>query len=177
MVREHEIARTSFMRIVRQELIVPDGSTMEREIVLHPDAVTVIPFVDGDVILIRQFRAPAGAWLLEAPAGKLDHPDEDPLEAAVRECEEEVGYRPGELEWLTSYYTAPGFTDEYMHVYLASDLHPVPTRPDGPEERLAEIVRLPLDEAATRAANGEIRDGKTIIGLRLTAQRMYSPPA
>ena len=101
---------------------LPNGLTVDLEVVRHPGAAAVVPLKDnGTVILIRQFRHAAGGFIYEIPAGKL-HPCEDPIVCAARELEEEIGYRAGRLELLSSIFTAPGFTDEVIHVYKGTRL-------------------------------------------------------
>src|SRR5207249_6609357 len=93
---------------------LPNGVTVDLEVVRHPGAAAVVPLKDdGTVILIRHFRHAAGGFIYEIPAGKL-YPGEDPTACAVRELEEEIGYRAGKLELLSSIFTAPGFTDEVL---------------------------------------------------------------
>ncbi len=133
--------------------------------VRHPGAVAVVPVVDGAVVLIRQYRAPVDAALLELPAGKLDVPGEDPEAAAARELEEEIGYRPGSLEPLATFFTGPGFTDEYMRVYVATGCIATPMHPHGPEEQAAEIVHVPVDDLPALIAAGDVADAKTLVGL------------
>ncbi|NIA24645.1 MAG: NUDIX domain-containing protein [Gammaproteobacteria bacterium] len=118
--------------------------------------------------------SPIGKRLLEIPAGKRDEADE-PLEVtAIRECEEEIGYRPGRLIPLGSLYTTPGFSDERIWLFRGEDLEPVPTRPQGPEEEMSQIVRLPIPEALRRVDAGEILDVKTVIGLH-SLRREFRP--
>src|SRR4029453_18833610 len=101
---------------------LPNGVTIDLEIVRHPGAAAVVPLKDsGTVVLIKQFRHAAGGFIYEIPAGKL-HPGEDPKHCAARELEEEIGYRVGKLDLLSSIFTAPGFTDEVIHIYKATGL-------------------------------------------------------
>lgn len=153
-----------------EQVELPDGGTSMREIVRHPGAVAMVPLTANDeVILVRQYRLAARRILLEIPAGTLD-PDEDPLTAAARELQEEIGCRPGKLEPLGGEFTAPGYTTEYIHLYLATDLETSTLAMD--DDEFLEIVRLPLAEALRQVEAGEIVDGKTIIGLLLTARRL-----
>ena len=150
----------------------PDGDTMLREIVhAHEGSVVVLPYTAEGVVLIRQFRAAVGGVLYELPAGKRDVPGEDPVETARRECIEEVGYVPGRLSLLTTFYNTPGYSDERTWLYLAEDLTPVDAEPQGPEERNAEIVHVPLDSALDLIESGEIEDAKTMIGLYAVSRR------
>lgn len=150
----------------------PTGSVVERDIVRHPGAVSVVP-VDGDeVILVRQYRAAADRELLEIPAGKRDVPGEPPEVTAGRELEEEVGKRPASLELLAQFYNSVGFSDEYSYVYLATELHDVAASAHGEEEQHMTVVRVPLDRVDVMIASGEIVDAKTIVGLTLARARL-----
>lgn len=135
----------------------------------HPGAVAMVPLIDDDVILIRQYRTPTGGLLLELPAGKLDEGDTELEIAASRELQEEVGFRPGRLEPLGWFWMAPGYADERIWVFLATDLEPVALDPAGAEEEVAEVVRVPFREALEMIRRGEIVDAKTICGLHLAA--------
>jgi ADP-ribose pyrophosphatase len=129
----------------------------------HQGAVAVVPFdAEGNVLLIRQYRAGIDRDIIEIPAGLLEA-GEDPAACAEREMREETGYRPGTLESLGGYYVAPGYNDEYIHLYLARDLEPAPLAQDS--EEFLELVRLPFDEALAMVERGEISDSKTIIAL------------
>lgn len=128
--------------------------------------------VDGDdqVLLVRQYRSPAEQVLLEIPAGTLDIADdgsvEDPELASRRELEEETGYRAGSWRLLGTFWTAPGFATELMHLYLATDLEPAGDDRRQPEEdERLHLVRMPWRDAVTAAERGEISDAKSIVGL------------
>lgn len=141
-----------------------DGSTSEREIVSHPGAVAMIAHDEEAVYLVRQPREAVGeAALLELPAGKLDVGGESPLEAGKRELVEEIGKQAAEWRELKRIYTTPGFAEEEVWIYLATDLRDVDHDPD-PEERI-EIVPWPLEQLG--AAIAECKDSKTLIGLLL----------
>ena len=171
LVGIRHVARSSFLNAQRLHMLSPTGIVMERSVVRHPGAVAVVP-VDGDeVVLIRQYRAPTDEWLLEIPAGKLDQPGEDLVAAARRELEEEVGLRAASMEPLTSFWTTPGFSDERMWLYLATEMTAVPARPHGAEEVVAEIVRVPIPDLARMLADDEFDDAKTIIGLAALVAR------
>ncbi|HVO70094.1 MAG TPA: NUDIX hydrolase [Aggregatilineaceae bacterium] len=149
---------------------LPDGNRSIREIVRHPGAVAMVPLLaGGEVVLVRQFRGAADRVLLEIPAGTLEA-GEDPLAAAGRELQEEAGYRPGKLDRLGGEFTAPGYTSEFIHLFLATELEPSRLARDADE--FLEVVTLPLDEALRQIETGEIQDGKTIIGLLLAARKM-----
>lgn len=143
----------------------PDGELFDREVVRHPGAVAVVPYDRGTVLLVRQYRAAVGSELLEIPAGKRDLAGEEPEVTARRELQEEVGVRCGRLERMAQLYNSPGFCDETVLLYLAQELEPVESRPQGVEERHMEVVRMPLEEAVSSALSGGILDAKTIVGL------------
>ena len=154
---------------------LPNGRTTDLEILRHPGASAVVPLKeDGRVVLIRQLRHAVGGFIYEIPAGKLD-PQEDPRDCAARELEEEVGYRAGFLELLTSIWTAPGFTDEVIHIFLGTNLEKGIQALD--QDEVLEIVEWPLEEAMARIQDDTIRDAKTIIGLQMVFGRAKSKTA
>lgn len=158
--------------IASDEYDTPDGGRMIREYVrCHPGSVVVLPHTGSHVVMLRQFRAPVGEVVYELPAGKRDVAGEDPAETARRECIEEVGLLPGRLELLQVFYNSPGYSDEQTWLYLAEDLATVPSDPQGPEERAAEVVKLDLGEALDLVEAGAIKDAKTIIGLYAVQRR------
>lgn len=142
---------------------LPGGRKATREVVEHGDVVAVVPLLEGeDVLLVRQYRLPTGQTLLEVPAGGVDE-GETAEEAARRELEEECGQRAGHLGRLSGFYVSPGYCSEYVHVFLATELEPTQARPDADEQ--ISVARLPLAEALRLVRGGEIRDGKSMIGL------------
>lgn len=150
----------------------PDGSRFERDVVRHPGAVSVVP-VDGDeVVLVRQYRAPIDAVVLEIPAGKRDVHGEDPAVTAARELAEEVGLAAGSLQPLIELHHSPGFCDELQLVYLGRDLRPVPQALDGIEEQHLTVERYRFDEAVAMCLDGRITDAKTIVGILAAARRL-----
>lgn len=139
---------------------LPDGRQAYREILRHPGAVCVLPLTDsGEVICVRQFRFPFDRVLTELPAGKLNSPDEDPLEAARRELREETGAIAGKIVPLGDLYPSVAIFDECIHLFLATDLTFGDTDPD--EDEFLDVVRIPLDELAGQILRGEIPDAKT----------------
>lgn len=160
---------------VRVETVrMPDGAEAEREIVVHDDAVAIVPVTeDGRVVLLRQYRQPIRDYVLEVPAGTLDHDGETIEQAAARELAEEAGYAAERLEHLVTFYNSAGWTDERTHVYLGRGARPA-ARPDGfaPEHEEAdmEVVHLGLADAVARARRGEIPDSKTLVGLLLAGE-------
>ncbi len=158
-------------RVVRlrvETVRLPNGNVSELEIVRHPGAAAVVPLDrDGTVHLVRQYRHATGRWLLEVPAGKLDG-GEPPEVCAARELEEEVGQTAGSLAPLGRIFTTPGFTDERIWLFLATDLTPA-RQALQPDESL-RVERVPLEEAVRMALGGEVEDAKSICAL-LRAER------
>ncbi|MDX9871896.1 MAG: NUDIX hydrolase [Clostridia bacterium] len=153
------------------EVIISTGKTSTREILLHPGAVVVAALTEEqEIVMVRQYRYAAGQILLELPAGKLEA-GEDPLECARRELSEETGFEAEEWEKLTEFYTAPGYTNEMMHLYLARGLQEKKAHPDTDE--VIEYEKIPLarlQEALLET--GGIKDAKSIIGLFWVFQRI-----
>ena len=144
--------------------------TYIREVVHHPGSAVILPaFDDGTIGFVRQYRHPAVKYLLELPAGTLND-QERPEIGAARELEEELGIVAGRLEKLSEFFVSPGFCEEKMWLYLATDLKQTAQRLE--EDELIEIVRLPIDRALQMISDGEIEDAKTIIGLLLAAPRL-----
>ena len=172
LVGVRHVATSSFLHAERLHLVSPTGIAMERTVIRHPGAVGIVAIDGPDVVLIRQYRAPTDAVLLEIPAGKLDMPGEDPVAAARRELEEEVGLAAASMELLASFWTTPGFSNERIWVYLATDVGRVEARPHGAEEEVSEIVRVPITAIAGMLAADEFDDAKTIIGLAALVARL-----
>lgn len=150
----------------------PDGAVLERDVVKHPGAVSVVP-IDGDeVILVRQYRAALGRDLLEIPAGKRDVPGEAPEATAARELEEEIGMRAASLVPLVEFYNSAGFSDEYSYVYLATDLEAGAQSLQGVEEQHMTVERHRLEDVPAMIAAHELVDAKTIIGLLLALRHL-----
>lgn len=152
---------------VTADKIREGDTTYDRDVVHHPGSAVIVPvFDDGTVALVRQYRHPAVRYLLEAPAGTLED-RESPEAAAVRELEEELGLTAKELIKLSEFFVSPGFCEEKMWLYLATDLTETAQRLE--DDELIEVVRLPFSRALEMISDGEIEDAKTIIGLMLAA--------
>lgn len=149
------------------EVQLPNGTTAKREIITHPGAVALVALDEnGDVLLVRQYRSAAGKQLLEIPAGTLE-PGEEPLVCAERELQEETGYHPGKLQSLGGIYTAPGYTSEFIHLYLATDL--TESRLEQDDDEFIAVERASLSEAIAMIERGDICDGKSVSALLRTA--------
>ena len=158
-----------FMNFRLDTIEDPRGKRHTREIVEHPGAVCVIPLHDDDVLMVRQWRTPVEQVVLELPAGTLDRladgSIEDPDLAAPRELGEETGYRAGSWRKLGRFWTAPGFTEEDMHLYLATDLVALDDYRGPDADEYLDLVRVPWREAVATAEGGGIEDAKTLVGL------------
>jgi ADP-ribose pyrophosphatase len=146
----------------------PDGSTGRLEMIRHPGASAVVPFLDSPtapdprVLLLRQFRHAADGYLWEIPAGRLDA-GEDPQACARRELREEAGYDATSVERLTTIYTTPGFTDEVIHLFTAQGL--VEKQTAREEDEFMEVHPVPWSEVLGMISRGDIQDGKTLVAL------------
>jgi ADP-ribose pyrophosphatase len=164
----------AFLEVVTEEVRLPNGNRIDLDIVRHPGASAVVPFVAADeVLLIRQYRYATGGSLWEVPAGKLD-PGESPESCARRELEEEAGCRAGRLEPLGPMWASPGFTDEKIHLYAAFDLTEVPQRLEADE--VIELERMPFSRALELVWSGELTDAKSQLAL-LKAAHLLSQRA
>lgn len=169
---EDEIYKGYVIRVAKGRFEAPDGTTFERDVVHHPGAVAVVPIIDGDIVLVRQYRSALDRSMLEIPAGLRDVAGEPLIDTARRELIEEVGFEAGSLALLTSVHNSVGFCDELIHIYLGTDLIEAKRQfTDSPEEHDMEILRVPLDEAEQMITSGEITDAKTVIGILATLRR------
>jgi len=158
------------LHVSSERVALPNGTTAVLDIVRHPGAAVVVPFLsDDEVLLIRQYRHAAGGMILEAPAGKLDD-GELPEVCAHRELQEEAGQRAARLESLGWIWTTPGFTDEKIYLFAGFDLTPVPQRPE--DDEIIELAPMPLGTALEQVWCGEIHDAKTAMALLHAARRV-----
>lgn len=159
------LLKAARFNVERLEYDVPGHGLVQRELVVHPGAVTIVPVLDRQtVVMIRNYRFSVGAELLELPAGTLE-PPEPPEACAARELEEETGYRAERLEPLCRFYTTPGFTNEHMHVFVATGL--VKTRQQLDKTEQIRVETLPLTEALAATVDGRVLDAKTIAALHV----------
>jgi len=158
------------VKLVVHDVELPDGKSSKRELIQHPGAVAIVALdPDQNVLLVRQYRIAADRVLVEIPAGTLN-PGEDPETCAVRELQEETGYRPGQIEKIGGIFVAPGYTTEFIHLYMASDLSE--SRLAHDDDEFLEVDRMPLAEALKLIERGDIIDGKSISALLLVARRL-----
>jgi len=153
-----------------ERFTLPSGRELELDIVKHPGAAAIVPFVsETDVLLIRQYRHATRDTILEVPAGKID-PGESPLSTAARELEEEVGQRAGRIEELGWIWTTPGFTDEKIFLYAGFDLEASKSRPE--DDEIIEAFRISLEEALDLIWRGELTDAKSALTLIHAARHL-----
>lgn len=164
LIHDGRIVRLSVDRVR-----MPDGSVTERELIRHVGASAIVPILgadddpDPDILLIRQWRYTTAGEILEIPAGMRDSPDESFEHCARRELREETGWTAGRLDPLTAVWTTPGFTNERVHIFAATEL--LRGERDLDDDEFVEVVRVPLSNAVARVRAGEITDAKTVAGL------------
>jgi ADP-ribose pyrophosphatase len=151
---------------------LPNGTIAELEIIKHPGGAAIVAIDERNrVCLLRQFRYAAGGWIWELPGGKIDN-REPPLDTARRELEEEAGMQAAAWHPLGDYLTSPGVFTEVVHLFLATQLTPLPRRPE--EHEVLEVHWLPFRDVLQMAGSGELRDGKSIVGVYRAAERVSS---
>lgn len=163
-VERHEVIyRGKIVDLDVDTVRLHSGRTVIREVVRHPGGVVAVPVLeDGKLLLIRQFRYPLQKYILEFPAGKLDS-GQSPLETAKRELEEETGFQAASMHQEFAFYTSPGICNEVIHMFVATGLTEVTQRLEEGEHITVESHSL--DECLQMIKSGEIRDGKTIMGI------------
>ena len=153
-----------------ERVALPNGTTAELEIIRHPGGAAVVALDDRNrICLLRQFRHAMEGWLWELPAGKIDN-REPPLDTARRELEEEAGVAAASWQTLGDYVSSPGVFTEVVHLYLATQLTALPQRPE--EHEVFEVHWLPLQDVLAMAHSGELRDGKSLVGVFRAAARV-----
>ena len=167
-VSTKEIFDGRIIKVSVDTVTLPNGKEATRELVDHPGGVGIIAVDENkNVFLVSQFRKPFNKVITEIPAGKLEY-GEDPFEAAKREFEEEIGYKAGKMISIGSYYSSPGFCNETIHLYLATELTEVGQHPD--EDEFLNILTKPLDEIYKDVLSGQVMDGKTAIAILIAKQ-------
>jgi ADP-ribose pyrophosphatase len=168
----HNLYKGRIFRLDRDTVRFPDGSDSEMDIVRHPGASAIVPFMsdpegeDPQLLLLRQYRYAAGGYIYEVPAGRLDA-GESPASCAVRELKEETGCTAERMEPLFTMFTTPGFTDEKIHVFMASGLTHGESAREADE--FADVVIMSLAEALELIRTGEIMDAKTALSILYAA--------
>lgn len=172
LLKSERVYTGRVLNLDRDTVRFPDGSTGQLEMIRHPGASAVLPFLDDPrsddprIILIKQFRHAADGFIWEIPAGRLD-PGEAPEACARRELEEETGYRAARLDRIITMFTTPGFTDERIHLFLGTGLTLGTHRRE--DDEFMEIHEIRWRNALERIQAGEIQDGKTLVALTCAA--------
>ena len=169
-ISTEDIFKGSLLWLKKDTVELSNKKIATREWIKHPGAAAVLPIFDNnDIVLVKQYRYPIGRITLEIPAGKLENVHETPLDCAVRELSEETGYGAECFEKLTTVATTVGFSNEYIHIYVARQL--VLGKAHTDEDEFVNVVRMPLQEVVKMVHVGEIMDSKTIIAILMTAHK------
>ncbi len=149
---------------------LPDKKYSKREIVEHPGAVAIVPITrEDEIVFVKQFRKATETVLLEIPAGKLEI-NEQPVECAKRELKEETGLDAEKMEYIFDYFSSPGYTNEKIHIFIATGVIPGEATPE--DDEYIDVVKININEAMDMIHNGTIKDGKTIIGIFMAYERI-----
>lgn len=152
------------------EVELPDGKRAKRELIKHPGAVAIIAITEeGKIVLVEQFRKALERSIIEIPAGKIE-PGEEPEKTAIRELEEETGYRANKFSYLQSFATSPGFADEIIHLYLATSLEKVENPAAGDDDEFINLQECSVAEAEEMMKDGRIYDAKTAFAVLYTKE-------
>ena len=170
IIQTQNIYEGRIVKLDVHEVRLPDNNTAKREVIRHPGAVALVAIdTEDNVLLIRQYRTGAKQVMIEIPAGTLE-PNEPVELCAMRELQEETGYRANQLEHIGGWFVAPGYTTEYIHLFLARHLEPAPI--DADQDEFIERFRVPFQDALRMIDNGEIFDTTAICGLLKTARHL-----
>jgi len=165
LIKSEVVLKARVFLLRRDWLKTPDGRETTYDIIEHHGSVAIVPIdADGNMLFVRQYRHAAGRDVLELPAGTLE-PNEDPQVCAAREIREETGFAAGKLEKIGEFYLAPGYSTEFMHVFLATELTYDPLEADADE--FLSVEKIPVAEAIQRSERGEIPDAKSLAALFL----------
>ena len=165
LIKSETLLQGRVFKIRRDTLKLPDGIETDLEIIEHRGSVIIIPMdPDRNILFVRQYRHAAGASLLELPAGTRNS-DEPYEECAARELREETGMEAGKLQRIGEFYLAPGYSTEFMAVYLAANLKSNPL--DADYDEFLSVEKIPIRETLQKVEHGEIRDAKTLAALLL----------
>jgi ADP-ribose pyrophosphatase len=173
LVQSKTIYRGKVFSVQQDQVRLPNGKVMQLDIVDHPVAVVLVPVdAQGNIYLIRQYRHSAGGEILELPAG-VTEAGELVEASARRELREEIGMQANTIRPIGEFFIAPGYTTEYLYIYLATDLTPAPL--PGDEDEFIEVLPTPISQAYAMAQNGQIRDAKTLAALLLATPYLAGP--
>ncbi len=170
LLEEKILCRGRRVTLYSRRYLIDDREVI-RDVVHFGESVAIVPVKEnGDIVLIRQFRAPLNRWIIEVPAGRIEE-GEDWRVAAIRELEEETGYRAARLERLMSTYVSPGYSDEVIHIVVAEGLEYVGEHPEPTE--VINVFETGIEDALNMVYRGDTVDAKTVIALMLYYDRIY----
>lgn len=164
-LKETTLYEGKIFTLTQDDIEIENGMTMKYDVIHHHGGAGILPIKDGHVLLVCQYRYPAQKKLWEVPAGKIEQ-DEDPYVCAIRELEEESGLASDHVEFLTSFYSTPGFCSEIISLYLAYDVYPLAHPKAMDEDECIETKWFSFDEIQAMLLQHEIEDAKTIIALQ-----------
>lgn len=165
-IKSESIYKGNITEYIVEEVKLPNGKTAQREIVRHEGAAAVIAFDERErMLFVKQYRKAIDQLSIEIPAGIMDPEDKDGLETAKRELEEETGYQATSWDFVTSFYSTPGFTDEYLEIYEANQLIQIENPLEQDEDETIELLPLTFDEAWAEYEKGLLRDSKSVFAL------------
>lgn len=166
--KQTTVFQVNLFRLDTENVTLDNGVQTDVHLLRHPGAAAIVPFIDKDtVVMVKQYRHAMREYIWEIPAGTLDAPDEDPLECAKRELTEETGYRGDTFHSLGTIAPSPGYSDERLHVYMATGLTPATQNLEADE--VLQVYHLPFADTMRMIHTHEIIDAKTIAGLHLAA--------
>ncbi len=172
IINSNTVYRGKIINLRLDTVIDADNHESIREIVEHSHCIAVVAIDENDrVLLVRQFREAIGKTLLEIPAGGIES-GEEPAQAMQRELREETGYQANHICKMGGFYSSPGYSTEYLHLYLATGLQEAPLYAEDTSE--IELIRIPIQEISRLIASGEISDAKSIAGLLFILKQCYS---
>ncbi|WP_246111509.1 NUDIX hydrolase [Weissella muntiaci] len=164
VVEEVEKFQGNIIRVTEQVVELPDGRTSKREVVYHSGAIAILALTDqNEMIVERQWRAPIRAVSYEVPAGKVDERDTEIIDTVNRELNEETRLQAGKVEAVAGFYTSIGFSDEFMTLYVATELTPVANALPQDDDEMIELVYWNFDKATEMFNSGEMNDAKTVM--------------
>lgn len=165
ILKSKVIFEGNIIDVYLEEVLLPDGNRSSREIVKHPGAVALVSLSPNKkLILVEQYRKPLNKQIIEIPAGKIEV-NESKETTAHRELEEETGYKAKKLKHIQSFYTSPGFADEFIHLYYTDEVIKLEVKPRGDADEFIQIHEVSLEEAEELIKEGKIIDAKTIYAI------------
>lgn len=172
-VKRHHKYKNDFLEVYEDDVVLANGTPSKRIVVDHVGASCVLPITkDGKVILVKQYRYAIGDYALEIPAGKKDDASDETKSTALRELQEETGYTADHLEYATTIYSAIGFSNEAVAIYIARNVYESNETYTQDEDEDIELMIMPFDEAYTMVIKGDIKDAKTVVALLYAKQHV-----